>query len=308
MAKSPEKIFKSLDFTSLPEKSLISLIKRDDLQMREIEIWEHVLKWGLAQNQNQNLIPIPDTWTDDDFRIMKNALKHCLPLIRFFSLSSKEFLHKVRPYKKLFEQQFYEKLLSSYLDIDSKPSDDILLPRNPKIDGIIDSKIINLNIVSLISRWIDKVDIDSKFAHLRELYLPYKFKLLHDNESLSENPHTLFNKYDTVAFIKMKETGEILGSYMPLKLKLPGPPWPWDETKNSFVFYFKNKDNLKNAIYSSIKNKEHVIYEETERPRDLKIYSTGSVYYRHKYYEKKIIDTEGQFAVEAYEVFQIKRK
>ena len=36
MAKSPEKIFKSFDFTSLPEKSLISLIKRDDLQMKEI--------------------------------------------------------------------------------------------------------------------------------------------------------------------------------------------------------------------------------------------------------------------------------
>ena len=30
MAKSPEKIFKSLDFTSLPEKSLVQLIKRDE--------------------------------------------------------------------------------------------------------------------------------------------------------------------------------------------------------------------------------------------------------------------------------------
>ena len=48
MAKSREKIFKSLDFTALPEKSLVSLIKRDDLQMKEVEIWEHVLKWGLV--------------------------------------------------------------------------------------------------------------------------------------------------------------------------------------------------------------------------------------------------------------------
>src|SRR5688572_6601860 len=50
MTKSPEKIFKSLDFTSLPEKSLVLLIKKDDLQMKEMEIWEHVLKWGLARN------------------------------------------------------------------------------------------------------------------------------------------------------------------------------------------------------------------------------------------------------------------
>src|SRR5436190_5691159 len=37
MAKSPEKIFQSFDFTSLPEKSLVQLIKMDDLQMKEIE-------------------------------------------------------------------------------------------------------------------------------------------------------------------------------------------------------------------------------------------------------------------------------
>ncbi|CAB4438890.1 unnamed protein product [Rhizophagus irregularis] len=46
MAKSPEKVFKSLDFISLPEESLVSLIKRDDLQMKEVEVWDHVLKWG----------------------------------------------------------------------------------------------------------------------------------------------------------------------------------------------------------------------------------------------------------------------
>ena len=46
MAKYPEKIFKSFDFTSLPEKSLVSLINKDDLQMKKVEIWEHVLKWG----------------------------------------------------------------------------------------------------------------------------------------------------------------------------------------------------------------------------------------------------------------------
>ncbi|EXX58384.1 hypothetical protein RirG_198520 [Rhizophagus irregularis DAOM 197198w] len=34
MAKSPENIFKSFDFISLPEKSLVSLIKRYDLQMK----------------------------------------------------------------------------------------------------------------------------------------------------------------------------------------------------------------------------------------------------------------------------------
>jgi hypothetical protein len=39
------------------EKSLISLIKRDDLQMKEVEVWEYVLKWSLAQNPT--LVPDP---------------------------------------------------------------------------------------------------------------------------------------------------------------------------------------------------------------------------------------------------------
>src|ERR1700722_987342 len=163
MAKSPEKIFESFDFTSLTEKSLVSLIKRDDLQMKETEIWEHVLEWGLKKNPT--LISDPITWIDDDFKMMENTLQHCLPLIRFFSLSSEDFFHKVRPYKKLLNCQLYEELLESYLDSNSKPNDNILLPRYRKIDGIIDSKIININIVSLISRWIDKIDTKSKFVY-----------------------------------------------------------------------------------------------------------------------------------------------
>ena len=106
MVKTPEKVFKSLDFTSLPEKSLVQLIKRDDLQMKEVEVWEHVLKWGLAQNPT--FLPDPNTWSDDDFKTMENTLQHCLSFIRFFSFSSKEFLQKVRPYKKLLKHQLYE--------------------------------------------------------------------------------------------------------------------------------------------------------------------------------------------------------
>ena len=56
------------------------------------------------------------------------------------------------------------------MDPDSKPNENILLPRNIEIcDGIIESKIINLNIVSTVSRWIDKMDVNSKFSHFREL-------------------------------------------------------------------------------------------------------------------------------------------
>ena len=146
--------------------------------MREIEVWEHVLKWGLAQISTSTLLPDPNTWSEDDFRAVESTLQHCLPFIRFFSLSSKDFSDKIRPYQKLLKRQLYEDLLNSYLDPNNEPNDHISFPRNIKTDGIIDSKIVNLNIVSTVSRWVDKVDINSKFAHFRELYLPYNFKLL----------------------------------------------------------------------------------------------------------------------------------
>src|SRR2546423_2725997 len=107
-----------------------------------------------------------------------NSHSRSLPSIRFFSLSSKEFLQKVCPYKKLLKRQLYKDLKVSYLDPNSEPNENISLPRNIKTDGIIDSIIVNQNIVSTISRCIDKVEINNKYSHLRELYLPYKFELL----------------------------------------------------------------------------------------------------------------------------------
>ena len=149
IAKFPEKIFKSTYFTSLPEKTLVQIIKKDDLRMKEVEIWEQVLKWGLAQNST--LIPDPDTWSDNDFKTMEDTLQHCLPSIRFFSFSSKVFLQKVKPYKKLLKLQLYKDLKASYLDPDSEPNENILLPRSIETNyGIIESKIINVNIVSTI--------------------------------------------------------------------------------------------------------------------------------------------------------------
>ncbi|GES93522.1 hypothetical protein GLOIN_2v1881255 [Rhizophagus clarus] len=318
MVKSPEKVFKSLDFTSLPEKSLVQLIKRDDLQMKEVEIWDHVFKWGLAQNSN--LLPDPKSWSNDDFEKMKNTLQHCLSLIRFFSLSSKDFLQKVRPYKKLLKRQLYENLLNFHLDPDSEPTDNIPLPRNIKIDGIIDSKIINnLSIISLISRCIDNVN--SKFSHIREMYLPYKFQLLLRGSRDGFTPkkfHELCNDVPhTVTFIKVKGTEEILGGYNPTIWKSSG----WGRTKDSFIFSFKN-NNVKDAIISNIINVKDDMYHavdywSTHGPffgNDLIVRTSGehndydNIYCKKKYYEKKIRDTEDGFSMDDYEVFQIIRR
>src|SRR6266498_143960 len=253
MAISPKKAFKAFDFTLLSENSLISLIKRDDLQMKEVEVWEYVLKWGLEKNPF--LVPDPITWSDNDFKMMENTLQHCLPLIRFFSLSSEDFFQKVHPYEKIFKPQLYDDLLKFYLVPNSKPSDDILPPRkkiNRIIDMKIDTEIVNFNIFSIISRWIDRID-DDKFT--RELYLPYKFKLLLRGSRdgfTSKKFHVLCDNIScTITFVKVKETEEILGGYNPLMWK---SSYELVKTKDSFIFSFKNQDNFKDQILSYVKN------------------------------------------------------
>ncbi|RGB27271.1 hypothetical protein C1646_819872 [Rhizophagus diaphanus] len=281
--------------------------------MKEIEVWEYLLKWGLAQNPT--LLPDPNTWLDNDFENMKNTLQHCLPLVRFFSLSSKEFLQKVRPYKKILKGQLYEDLLNSHLDPDSEPTNNISLPRNIKNDEIIDSKIVNnLNIISTISRRIDKIGNNNKFDHLRELYLPYKFQLLlrGSRDGFTPNKfHKLCNGlHNTVTFIKVKETEEILGGYNPIKWE----PSCLGKTKDSFIFSFKN-NLIKDVIISNVVDTNFALsFYTTHGPyfgNDIIIFSSnGGTNYnfsccRKNYYEKKIRDSEDQFSIEDYEVFQI---
>ncbi|GBC09947.1 hypothetical protein RclHR1_09220003 [Rhizophagus clarus] len=324
MVKYPEKMFKTLDFESIPEKSLISLIKRDDLQMKEIEVWKYVLKWGLAQCKIHN--SKPDTWKDNDFKTIRNILKDCLPLIRFYSLSSEEFVKKVRPYKKLLNKEIYDEVLRSYLESNHEPGDNILLPRYKIIDNIIISNIVNLNIISTISRWIDKVDFNSNFSYLRELYLPYKFVLLlrgsRDGFSPRKFHELCDNKPNTIVFIKVKGTGEILGGHNPSIWRSSGG---WNQSYYSFIFSFKDKDNIKDSILSRIKIIDKALYyydfcgpsfggsdlslsvcRFNFRANPSKEYDDNIC--KQFNYEKSIRDTEDHFCIEDYEVFQIRRK
>ncbi|RGB21984.1 hypothetical protein C1646_724611 [Rhizophagus diaphanus] len=250
---------------------------------------------------------------------MENTLQHCLPLIRFFSLSSKEFLENVHPFKNLINHQLYKNLLNSHLDPESEPTDDISFPRIIKNDGIIDSKIVNnLNIISTISRRIDKMVINNKFDHLRGLYLPYNFQLLLIGSRDGFTPrkfHQLCDgKHNTVTFIKVKGTEEILGGYNPIKWDSSG----WGKTKDSFIFSYKN-NFIKDIIISNVVDSEYALQCQTRLGpyfgSDIIIYNNSiesadynNIRCRKYYYEKKIRDTEEKFSIEDYEVYQITRR
>jgi hypothetical protein len=113
ISKESNKIFNSPRFSSIPEKLLIALIQNDNLQMNEVQVWENVIKWGIAQNPE--LSSDSKSYSEEDFNSLKNTLQQCIPFIRFHNLTSKEFSNNILPYKKIFPEELYENLLIDFL-------------------------------------------------------------------------------------------------------------------------------------------------------------------------------------------------
>uniref|UniRef100_U9UKE2 TLDc domain-containing protein n=1 Tax=Rhizophagus irregularis (strain DAOM 181602 / DAOM 197198 / MUCL 43194) TaxID=747089 RepID=U9UKE2_RHIID len=318
ISKQPEKIFNSSDFTSIPEKALISLIQHDKVKMREVQVWEYVLKWGIAKNPG--LSSDPSSYSNDDFNVLKNALQHFIPLIKFTEFTSREFLNEVYPYKKIIPDEMCENLVKYFLDHDyvprKKSEPQIIKELNTK--GI-DSNIITIQHAELISKWIDKLKITD------ELKNSYKFKLIlrgsRDGFTTQRFHEICDNQSRTVTIIKVVDSNEILGGYNPIEWKnnysLRGS---YGTTKDSFIFSFVDKNNIENCLISRVGNVKHAInywhyYGPSFGINDLIIYGgcQGDIsfnenalsYCQKESYEKQIRETGDKFSIEEYEVFQI---
>jgi hypothetical protein len=293
-SKEPDKIFKSLNFSSIPEKLFITVIQSDNLQMEEIQVWRHVLKWGLAQNPE--LPSDPTNFSKEDFNTLKNSLQSCIPFIRFYNLASDEFSDEILPYKKVLPKELYKDLLKYFLS-----SNKSILKSKPRMINKrinIDSKIITSQHVELILKWIDRLD---------EIKNTYEFKLLirGSRDGFEDNKfHEICdNQSNTVTFIKVKDSDEILGGYNPIA-------WKSDEsfgkTKDSFIFSFKNSYDMESYILSRVKDENHAIYNKAFGPTfgfDLSLSRASRCHY-----ERQIRNASSyRFSAEEYEVFQIMR-
>ncbi|CAB4407629.1 unnamed protein product [Rhizophagus irregularis] len=147
ISKKPEKDIQIARFQFNPENLLISVIRENNLQMSEIQIWEHVLKWGLAQNPE---LPSDVTnYSKEDFITLKNTLQQCIPYIRFHNLTSKEFLDRT---SSKSEPRIYK-------EVNSKD---------------IDSNIITFQHAETISKWIKKLEIGDELTNSIEFKLLFR--------------------------------------------------------------------------------------------------------------------------------------
>jgi len=102
-------------FLALDENIMIQLLKRDDLEMDEIEIWGYLIKWGISKTNCPSEENLSD-WTKQDFTTLEKVLHNCLPLIRYFQISSTDLYDKIRcPFKKILPKDLNEDIVRYFM-------------------------------------------------------------------------------------------------------------------------------------------------------------------------------------------------
>lgn len=294
-------VFTSKDFASLEEHALIALLQRDDLVMDEVDIWECVIKWGLAKN------PMIDQdvakWSQDDFDALERTLRNCIQYIRFFQIPAHDYFFKVRPYKKILPRALKEDLQLFYIVPHGQPKMTAVLP--PRMGLNPDSVIITSRHAAIIANWIHNKPKET----YKPQETPFNFKLLirgsRDGFSQEEFHKRCDYKGTNVVVVKIQGSSTIVGGYNPLGWTSSND---WRQTTESFIFSL-SKDH-KSAVISRVRNPKCAIRDTISK--QWLGFGVGDFHFLDGVctphtYEHKILETT-KFLVEDYEVFQVLNK
>ncbi|CAB5354393.1 unnamed protein product [Rhizophagus irregularis] len=147
ICEQSEILFNATNFTSVGKEGLLSICKNKNWCMEENELWDHIIRWGKAQNTE--LLKEINNWTTNDFNILEKTIVDFIPNVRFYDISSDNFYHKIMPYCVILPKDLYQDLSRYHLLSNWQPKFNNLRPRENNIT--IDSKLINDEQAELIS-------------------------------------------------------------------------------------------------------------------------------------------------------------
>jgi hypothetical protein len=319
ICKNPKILFESPKFASLDKDSIILFLKKNELEMEEIEIWEFILKWALEKMSTQHNIDNLSQWTSSNFEELENILHDLIPHIRWFQIPAKLFWRKVYQFEPIFPKQLFKDIVGYHFDPDTPPINAIL-PLRRNLSLSVNSDLINKDHLSIIASWIDKKE--KPFYDTEST--PYLFKLLYrasrDGFEAAKFHELCDKKGSTIMISKLKENGLLIGGYNPLSWQrynaVVQNNGTWQSTSDSFLFSFTKKEDINSAFISRVKSNQNyaVCYDLTYGPAfgggwDLIIERNNIIrnYSNYTYSVCKGINSR-EYILEDYEVYQVVKK
>ncbi|CAG8507158.1 139_t:CDS:2 [Acaulospora colombiana] len=296
LTEDPAAPLKSEDSHELDEATLLEIVKRDDLLIKEIELFEYIIAWGISQVPSLN--SDMSRWTDNDYESVRAVTGDLLSHVRYSNISGVEYHEKLRKCKRLLPADLWKGMKEFYIT-EKRP--DVLkkMPLRTSFD-INSSNLISWRNFAKITYWINRTRNDREPA-------AYVYKLLLRQSRDGKGPKVFnglaANKGPTVVIIKVANSEKILGGYNPVNWETT---FSVENTKESFIFSFENGSTCNNCILSRVKNFEKAITSYPRRhlfDHDLD-FSDGRCVPTS--YEKKILD-DTKFTIDDYEVFQVIR-
>ncbi|GBB93017.1 hypothetical protein RclHR1_00210013 [Rhizophagus clarus] len=179
----PKLLFHANNFAKLPALLLEIILKRDDLNLVEIEIWENLIKWGVAQVSRQIILSDnPNEWTKENFIELERKIHNLIPLVRFYEISSEDYFKKVGPYEVILPKELKHDILQFHM-VPGHPSKIKSSPRVLKSNKF-DSELLNQEHFIALANLIDNKNEES--AYIKNI--PYNFKLVERKNNSSFDP------------------------------------------------------------------------------------------------------------------------
>ncbi|CAG8529577.1 26422_t:CDS:2 [Racocetra persica] len=116
--KTPHLLFDSDKYPSLEKDALKLILKCDNLDMKESDIWKKLVEWGIAQHtMHEGDMMCQDT-KYDDLDILRETLQELIKLIRFYQMDREAFIPDVWEYVNILPNDLVKDVLRDCTIID----------------------------------------------------------------------------------------------------------------------------------------------------------------------------------------------
>ena len=254
ICEEPKILFNSDNFINLKAPLLELLLKRDDLDLNEIEIWESLLKWCFSQ---QNMTNDPMRWSKEDITNVEKTLHGFITLIRFYDIEPTDFFYKVYCYRDILPKDLVHDLLEFHIVPNMKPKHDAP-SRKLNLKFKLDSTLINSNHIPLFASWIDK----KCSSYYNNKTAPYEFKLLYrsSRDGFGSFHRNCDDKGATIWVAKIQGSAQLIGGYNPLDWNGGNAfSGTWKTTTDSFLFSLTDGKNISTAKSGHVNNASRAI-------------------------------------------------